>query len=205
MIQGVSSVTIARGDRKIYIGLVVIYKNVMVQNKVSKEECKESLQKASELVDGNVSQSKYRELDISPSHTTISNKFDGWNKAKEEAGLNINRSSKLEYQKKIPDILDIPKEEWESLSRNVRCRRRKQSMVAEIKESEGCNNCGIDISPVALDLHHTDKDDKFMDVSTMITQGYSYDRIRKEVEKCDILCANCHRIETSDGIYSNVK
>lgn len=49
----------------------------------------------------------------------------------------------------------------------------------------------------ALDFHHLN--DKNFNVSDGIKNGYSLDKIKKEIEKCNILCANCHRVETAEA------
>jgi hypothetical protein len=63
----------------------------------SRKECTEALQEATELLGKSPTQDEYINLDISPSHTTISRIFGSWNKAKEAADLEtINRR---EYSK----------------------------------------------------------------------------------------------------------
>lgn len=37
-----------------------------------------------------------------------------------------------------------------------------------------------------------------MNVSKMVTYGFSLEEIEEEVKKCDVLCANCHRKEHYD-------
>ena len=56
----------------------------------------------------------------------------------------------------------------------------------------GCVSCDED-DPACLDFHHTDTDRKEMTVSSMISYGYSKERLLGEIGKCEILCANCHR------------
>lgn len=69
---------------------------------------------------------------------------------------------------------------------------------AFVKEYYGfsfeCNKCGYTSELFApFDLHHRNPDDKEGTPSQLFKQ--SFDRFRKEVEKCDLVCANCHRIE----------
>lgn len=61
-----------------------------------------------------------------------------------------------------------------------------------IKEISGCVRCGeSDIA--CLDFHHTGDEKKDFTISKVIGLGYSIDSIKKEIDKCIILCANCHR------------
>lgn len=47
---------------------------------------------------------------------------------------------------------------------------------------------------------------KFKGLSAMKAEGYSMERIKLEIEKCDVRCANCHRKKTLDdyGSYKNI-
>ncbi len=46
-----------------------------------------------------------------------------------------------------------------------------------------------------LDFHHPDPAEKRMDVSELVAQGRSLRIVRDEISKCEVLCANCHRME----------
>ena len=56
--------------------------------------------------------------------------------------------------------------------------------------SHSCEHCGESDVRV-LEFHHTG--DKDMAVAYMVSAGYSVERIQAEINKCTILCANCHR------------
>jgi hypothetical protein len=53
-----------------------------------------------------------------------------------------------------------------------------------------CEECGESDVRV-LEFHH--KGEKDMAVAAMVSAGYSIERIQTEIDKCTILCANCHR------------
>lgn len=65
--------------------------------------------------------------------------------------------------------------------------------LTEFKQSKGCADCG-ESNPIVLDFDHL-KDKKY-NVSRMIHDGFSWKAISKEMEKCEVVCANCHRIRT---------
>ena len=61
-----------------------------------------------------------------------------------------------------------------------------------IKQTKKCLVCGNDDVRV-LDFHHRD-DNKTANVSYLACNGFRRETILVEMEKCDVLCANCHRI-----------
>ena len=78
----------------------------------------------------------------------------------------------------------------------VRDRRRKlKQRYREYKETLSCCECGHSGKDNAwsLDFDHLNPDDKVVSVSHLVTSGYGWERIMEEIEKCQVLCANCHR------------
>ena len=64
------------------------------------------------------------------------------------------------------------------------------------KENLYCIKCGYKENVVALDFHHRNPDEKIDTISSGVrTQGWSKETLIKEIKKCDLLCANCHRVE----------
>ena len=70
-------------------------------------------------------------------------------------------------------------------------------LTAEEKLRQGCSHCGYKEKAEALDFHHVNRDDKFLEVSRFWrTSMVQFKKIKNEWKKCIVLCANCHRIET---------
>jgi 5-methylcytosine-specific restriction endonuclease McrA len=44
-----------------------------------------------------------------------------------------------------------------------------------------------------LDFHHTNPKSKDINPGDMVGSGWSWERMMKEIDKCIVLCANCHR------------
>ncbi len=55
-----------------------------------------------------------------------------------------------------------------------------------------CVDCGIQTLPAVYDFHHRNPDEKSFDIATR--RNWSFERLVAELDKCDLLCANCHRI-----------
>lgn len=73
----------------------------------------------------------------------------------------------------------------------------KLSAVSMLKLEKGCADCGYNKHPEALDFDHT-KDNKVMGVARMVSKHMSLEAILEEAEKCEVVCANCHRVRTAD-------
>ena len=64
-----------------------------------------------------------------------------------------------------------------------------------------CMKCGYDRCIRALQFHHRSPEDKQFGIAQPTTK--SWKRIKLELDKCDLLCANCHA-EEEDRIYWSV-
>jgi hypothetical protein len=61
-----------------------------------------------------------------------------------------------------------------------------------LKATLKCGICGED-ETCCLEFHHTDPSEKEVTIALTVSRGFSKERILKEIEKCETLCANCHR------------
>ncbi|HEX2996304.1 MAG TPA: hypothetical protein VHP14_15870 [Anaerolineales bacterium] len=58
-----------------------------------------------------------------------------------------------------------------------------------------CVDCG-ESDPVVLEFDHV-RGKKVAAVSSMIRSGFQLERIKEEIEKCEVRCSNCHRRKTA--------
>ena len=66
--------------------------------------------------------------------------------------------------------------------------------VNKYKLERGCFVCNYKKDACALDAHHTDPKKKKFNIGTNRKNSYiQFEAIKKELKKCLILCANCHR------------
>lgn len=75
-------------------------------------------------------------------------------------------------------------------------RAAKWRLAQMIKRERGCIDCGYNEHPVALQFDHVG-DDKKGNVSNLIRSDYSWKTILKEIDKCEVRCANCHAVVTA--------
>jgi 5-methylcytosine-specific restriction endonuclease McrA len=84
--------------------------------------------------------------------------------------------------------------EWNT-ERTLRRRRRLREWVDDLqRQLGGCSYCD-EKDPACLDFHHVAEDEKEMAIGKMITHGHGKEKLSEEIEKCAVLCANCHRKE----------
>jgi 5-methylcytosine-specific restriction endonuclease McrA len=86
----------------------------------------------------------------------------------------------------------------EELIKAVAKRRRKIKAMAIAYKGGSCQLCGYSKFQGALDLHHLNPKEKSFSIGA---KGYTrpWERVRAELDKCILVCANCHR-EIESGI-----
>ena len=65
-----------------------------------------------------------------------------------------------------------------------------RKLIREIKENSGCVKCGYNKCYAALDFHHLAN--KHLSINSAVSKRWSWTRIQKEIDKCIVLCKNCH-------------
>jgi hypothetical protein len=70
---------------------------------------------------------------------------------------------------------------------------KRQAEYLEFKKTLKCTRCGFS-HPAALQFHHTDPTTKEATIAT-VARSWSLKKLKEEIDKCEILCANCHAIE----------
>lgn len=75
-----------------------------------------------------------------------------------------------------------------------RRRENRRGWIHEIKLAVGCCDCGYAEHAAALDFDHVRGPKKF--TIARGSQFFSKAEVLAEIEKCDVVCANCHRVRT---------
>jgi len=78
-------------------------------------------------------------------------------------------------------------------TQTIRTTKLKKWFV-DYKKTLRCERCGFD-DYRALEFHHRDATAKDFNVADMVQKGFSVESIRREISTCQIMCANCHRLE----------
>jgi hypothetical protein len=87
---------------------------------------------------------------------------------------------------------------WRSAERLPPSWRRRLDMQDRndaIKLSLGCSDCGWSEWARGLDWDHV-RGRKVSTIAILIANGRPWPEVLEEMEKCDLVCANCHRMRT---------
>ena len=70
-----------------------------------------------------------------------------------------------------------------------------QDYLRNYKLTHGCVDCGYNEHHAALEFDHISDDKEFN-----VCNATSISRAKKEIEKCEVVCSNCHKIRTYNRI-----
>lgn len=73
--------------------------------------------------------------------------------------------------------------------------RKTTDLVRQLKDGKACTDCKVSYPYYVMDFDHI-RGRKVNDVARMVNTGASKEAILLELEKCDLVCANCHRERT---------
>jgi hypothetical protein len=99
------------------------------------------------------------------------------------------RSNKWYYQNKEAHIQNV-------MVHKESARAEAREYVWDFLATHPCISCG-ETDPIVLEFHHRSGKEK--EISRMVADGLSVATIQNEIDKCDVLCANCHRRLTSQN------
>lgn len=106
------------------------------------------------------------------------------------------RNGDIRYQPFCKECQRVHYREWyinnkDKVKREVKDRKQSiQKWFLEYKTTLNCIKCG-ESHPSCLEFHH--RYDKDFLLSEAASTGKSKETILKEIDKCDVLCSNCHR------------
>lgn len=114
----------------------------------------------------------------------------------------IHSQERLEYHKRYRKLYPEKIRKWA----RERSRERIKILQEKIKKLKlefggKCKLCGYSKNLNALVFHHRNPKEKKFSLS--MNRWVKYDVLRKEAEKCDLICANCHYILHHEESYKD--
>jgi hypothetical protein len=123
-----------------------------------------------------------------------------------ELGLDISHFLGRSWSKGTGSGRDITKaraakRRWYRDNRQVyadrnRQRAKRNAQRLRVLKDAPCTDCDQRFPPCVMDFDHRDGEDKTGNIS-IIFKHTTWARVLLEVAKCDLVCANCHRIRTA--------
>jgi hypothetical protein len=83
-------------------------------------------------------------------------------------------------------------------------RRKKDRLRALVRERKArpCADCGVSYPYYVMDFDHV-TEDKVMIISKLVLRGAT-NLLMVELEKCEVVCSNCHRIRTHERLLARM-
>ena len=72
--------------------------------------------------------------------------------------------------------------------------RRLAAFIRNLKEGRPCADCGASYPYFVMDFDHVGA--KRFAISKAPTHALSVKRLLEEIDRCELVCANCHRVRT---------
>lgn len=73
-------------------------------------------------------------------------------------------------------------------------RSRNRGYIWGYKAASLCADCG-ERDPLVLEFDHV-RGVKEYNIGDMASSNYAIETIQNEIDKCEVVCANCHRLRT---------
>lgn len=120
--------------------------------------------------------------------------------------MNYCKKHDCEFEKKCKACNREYQRKWFAANKEVQIKRvmqnaaRHKQILQEVVESHLLSNPCVDCQEtdmIVLDFDHVDPSQKEHSISKIITRGMSLEKLLKEIDKCVVRCANCHRRRTA--------
>lgn len=117
------------------------------------------------------------------------------NKARKDGLASMCKHCWKEYYK---DYYQGSKEQGRLKVQRETKREALQRVVQERKNSP-CADCGKTYPHYVMDMDHREREKKSFNIADGIRTLVAMDKMLLELNKCDVVCSNCHRIRTYEG------
>ena len=116
-----------------------------------------------------------------------------------DSGKSVSQVAKIKGWSKATVLKYVVQRKKENLTKEelrkngiqavITWRKKAKIILVEYKGGK-CEKCGYNKCIDALDFHHLDPKEKDFNVGG---KSFNLERLKKEVDKCVLVCANCHR------------
>lgn len=110
-------------------------------------------------------------------------------KCSEKFGISFCKLRRNLKVRKQSDAFSIQNKKRKRVENVISWRKRTKKKLIDYKGGKCCR-CGYNKCIEAFDFHHTDPSKKDFALSS---KSFSFERLKNEVDKCELVCSNCHR------------
>ena len=102
------------------------------------------------------------------------------------------------HHKKYMREIWYPKNKKKHIGYVSNIKRKIFDFIIDYKKNNKCLDCGFkgNDHPEVLEFDHIGNNKEF-NVSEFHSQTSSLNKVKEEIKKCELVCANCHRIRTA--------
>jgi hypothetical protein len=119
----------------------------------------------------------------------------GMTNAEKSARWRLRHPARAKAIKAAYRSRNVEKIRLEDRAKAISTRIERRTWLDNYKVTAGCVDCGYNAHPRALDFDHIGTD-KVGDVGRLAHSRIAWPRLLAEIAKCEVVCANCHRIRT---------
>lgn len=89
-----------------------------------------------------------------------------------------------------------------AILRKRKYKKERSEYVNEWKKDRPCQDCGNVYAPWVMDFDHREGEAEIGSISSLTGRStIRIERIKIEIGKCDLVCANCHRQRTYERMH----
>lgn len=88
------------------------------------------------------------------------------------------------------------KQRHDQIVRRMKIRRRAWRERLAALKSKPCADCKQSFPHFVMDFDHA-RGTKVNNLSRMVNRALKWEKVEAEIEKCDLVCSNCHRIRSN--------
>lgn len=120
-----------------------------------------------------------------------------WRKKNPARVKALNRATYTKYHERRLEEASVYREghALEIRQSAATSRATKRRLIDELKAQSSCADCGGRFPPVAMDFDHVRGVKKF-NIAKIGGSQMSTETLLEEIAKCELVCANCHRVRT---------
>jgi hypothetical protein len=92
----------------------------------------------------------------------------------------------------------------DKIYKQVAIKREEYKKWYNSLKNKPCTDCGKSYPPYVMDFDHLDSNTKEFKLSKTLNYGWGKKRVFKEITKCELVCANCHRERTYKRLHASL-